>query len=169
VSEQRGDPQGRYRRERRATALIRRQVDEGRRIGVQNCVYQGPAVVLDTVAGTRGPDDPRPVRRAALFLSFSSTKGVGATVIHMLADRGPIEYEAPVAEYWPAFAGQGKSKVTVAQALSHQAGLHAMPEPFGPAHITDWDAGIRRLDEGIPAYPVSEFNGKQARKFIDRV
>ena len=54
-------------------------------------------------------------------------KGVAATALHILADRGLIDYDAPVARYWPEFAANGKERVTVAQAMSHQAGLHAMP------------------------------------------
>ncbi|WP_194819466.1 serine hydrolase domain-containing protein [Nocardia sp. XZ_19_385] len=54
---------------------------------------------------------------------FSATKGIAATVIHRLADRGLIDYHAPVAEYWPEFAANGKGSITVAQVLTHSAGL----------------------------------------------
>ena len=54
---------------------------------------------------------------------FSATKGVAATVIHRLADRGLIDYDAPVAEYWPEFGANGKSAITVRDTLRHRAGL----------------------------------------------
>ncbi|MEU6587120.1 serine hydrolase domain-containing protein [Nocardia sp. NPDC046763] len=59
---------------------------------------------------------------------FSATKGIAATVIHRLADRGLIDYDAPVAHYWPEFAANGKGRITVRQVLSHRAGLYGLPE-----------------------------------------
>ncbi|AYF79181.1 class A beta-lactamase-related serine hydrolase [Nocardia yunnanensis] len=58
---------------------------------------------------------------------FSATKGLAATVIHRLADRGLIDYDAPVAAYWPEFAANGKERITVRQLLSHRAGLYGLP------------------------------------------
>lgn len=146
----------------RVNELIRQQVADGRQIGVQVCAYQGDHMVVDTRAGAMGPGDPRPVRPDSLFLSFSSTKGVAATAIHMLVDRGALDLDAPVARYWPAFAAHGKDAITVAQAISHQGGLHRMPSPFRPEHITDWDAGIHRMEEGTPAYPPGSATGYHA-------
>lgn len=143
-------------------SLIQAQVTRGDQIGVQVCAYHRGAPVVDTVAGTFGPGDARPVRQDTVFCSFSTTKGVAATAIHMLADRGLLDYDAPVAKYWPAFGQHGKDRLTVAQAMSHQAGLHAMPEPHRPEHITDWDAGIRRMEEGIPAYEPGTATGYHA-------
>lgn len=54
---------------------------------------------------------------------FSATKGMTSTVIHRLADRGLIDYDAPVAEYWPAFAANGKAAVKVRDVMRHRAGL----------------------------------------------
>ncbi|MFE5289653.1 serine hydrolase domain-containing protein [Nocardia sp. NPDC056611] len=59
---------------------------------------------------------------------FSATKGIAATVIHRLADRGLVDYDAPVAHYWPEFAANGKGRITVRQLLSHRAGLYGLPE-----------------------------------------
>jgi CubicO group peptidase (beta-lactamase class C family) len=142
--------------------LINQQVERGDQIGVQVCAYRDGKPIVDAVAGRMGPDDKRPVRPDSLFLSFSTTKGVAAAAIHMLADRGQIEYDQPVATYWPAFAKNGKERVTVAQAMSHQCGLHAMPEPFKPEYITDWEAGIRRMEDGVPAYEPGTATGYHA-------
>jgi CubicO group peptidase (beta-lactamase class C family) len=149
----------------RVTECIQQQVAAGTQVGVQVCVYQGEDVVVDTQAGAMGPDDNRAVQPDSLFLSFSATKGVAATAIHMLADRGQLDYDAPVAKYWPAFAANGKGEITVAQAVSHQGGLHAMPLDFKPEHITDWEAGIKRMEEGVPAYPPGTSTGYHAVTF----
>jgi CubicO group peptidase (beta-lactamase class C family) len=59
-------------------------------------------------------------------LVFSATKGMASTVIHRLVDRGLIDYDAPVAEYWPEFAANGKADITVRQVMRHRAGLSAL-------------------------------------------
>lgn len=58
---------------------------------------------------------------------YSASKGVAATVLARLADRGLLDYAAPVAEYWPEFAANGKADITVEELLSHRAGLSALP------------------------------------------
>ena len=117
----------------RVSELFAKQVEDGRHVGTQVCAYKDGERIVDSWAGTLGPDDPRPVEADSLFCSWSMTKGVTATAIHMLADRGFIEYEAKVSGYWPEFAQGGKENITVSQAMSHQAGIHALPAPFSPA------------------------------------
>lgn len=144
-------------------SLIEQQVADGRQVGVQVAAYKDGKPVIDAWAGQMGPDDSRPVGPDSLFLSFSVTKGVTATAIHILADRGLIDYDAPAAKYWPAFGQHGKDRVTVAQVLSHQAGLHAMPAgPFKTEYITDWAAGIKRMEDGVPAYEPGTATGYHA-------
>ncbi|WP_278265596.1 serine hydrolase domain-containing protein [Nocardia sp. AG03] len=75
-------------------------------------------------AGSAG-DRPWTAETGAIV--FSATKGVTATVIHRLADRGLIDYRAPIAEYWPRFAANGKGAITVADVLTHRAGLSSLP------------------------------------------
>lgn len=142
--------------------LLERQIAGGQQIGVQVCAYQHGRKIMDVVAGTRGPDDPRPVEPDSLFLSFSTTKGVTALVLHQLADCGLIDYDAPVTTYWPGFAKHGKDRLTVAQAMSHQAGLHALPHPVQPEHLTDWDAAIARLEDTVPAWEPGTATGYHA-------
>ena len=142
--------------------LLDKQIAEHRQLGVQVAAFVNGEPVIDVVARVIGPDGPRPVAPDTLFLSFSSTKGQTPLLIHQLADRGLLDYDAPVAEYWPAFGQHGKDRLTVAQAMSHQAGLHAMPAPFAPEHITDWDAGLVRMEQGIPAWEPGTATGYHA-------
>jgi CubicO group peptidase (beta-lactamase class C family) len=146
----------------KVAALIERQVAEGRQIGVQVCAYKNGEVVVDDWAGRMGPHDPRPVQANSLFSSWSTTKGVAATAFHILADRGLIDYDAPVAEYWPGFARNGKDGITVAQAMSHQSGIHATPRPYSVETLTDWEAGIRYIEDAEPAYEPGTATGYHA-------
>jgi len=138
------------------------QLAAGQQIGIQVCVHHDGRVVADLAAGRRGPNDPRPVERDSLFLSFSVTKGPAALALHQLADAGALDVDAPVAAVWPAFARHGKDRLTVAQAASHQGGLHAMPKPTMLGHLIDWEGGLRRMEDGVPAWEPGTATGYHA-------
>ena len=85
-------------------------------------------------------------------MCFSTTKGVASTALHLLADRGQIEYDAPVAAYWPRFAQGGKERVTVRHVLTHSAGLHRMRTLVDGAHrMLDWEYMVAALERAEPA------------------
>lgn len=111
-------------------------------------VYQHGEPVVDVWAGTSDRDNRIPWQADTGAMVFSATKGMAATVIHRLADRGLIDYDTPVAEYWPEFAANGKSRMTVRTVLSHEAGLWDLsPMAAGAAEIVDH----RLMEERIAA------------------
>ena len=71
----------------------------------------------------------QPWRKDTLLNVYSTTKGIVAACVAMLVDRGALSYDDTVASVWPEFAQNGKQHVTIAQVLSHQAGLPAFEEP----------------------------------------
>jgi CubicO group peptidase (beta-lactamase class C family) len=81
----------------------------------------------------------RPVDGDTLFTSWSTTKGFVATCVHILADRGTLDYDDSIARYWPEFAANGKGAATVRHALTHSAGVPQMPDGVTPELMTDWD------------------------------
>jgi CubicO group peptidase (beta-lactamase class C family) len=82
---------------------------------------------------------------------FSATKGLASTVIHRLVDRGLIEYDAPVAQYWPQFGASGKADITVRQLMRHQAGLSAL-RGSSKQDLLDHERMERRLAAAAPGY-----------------
>ena len=82
--------------------------------------------VVDVRGGFADRRRSIPWERDTVTVCFSTTKGLASTVVHRLADRGLVDYDAPVASYWPEFGAAGKERITVRQLLSHQAGLHSM-------------------------------------------
>jgi CubicO group peptidase (beta-lactamase class C family) len=82
--------------------------------------------VVDIYTGYADRARTRPWTPDTLAISFSTTKGVASTVIHRLADRGLLDYDEPVATYWPEFAAGGKERVTVRHLLTHRAGLSSV-------------------------------------------
>ncbi|WP_254699075.1 serine hydrolase domain-containing protein [Rhodococcus sp. SGAir0479] len=85
-------------------------------------VYLYGKPVLDVWAGWASPT--RKWASDTMTLSFSTGKGVASTVLHRLAQRGLLDYDTPVATYWPEFEAAGKGSITVRELLSHRAGLH---------------------------------------------
>lgn len=149
----------------RVQSLIDEQVSDNRQIGVQVCAYLNGVKVVDAWAGTMGPGDPRPIQAGSLFCCWSVTKGVAATALHILADKGLIEYDVPVVHYWHGFGKHGKDKTTVAQAMSHQAGVYAFPSHFTIDDLTDWEKGISYVEDAEPAFEPGTKTGYHAYTF----
>jgi CubicO group peptidase (beta-lactamase class C family) len=82
---------------------------------------------------------------------FSATKGMASTVIHRLVDRGLIDYDAPVAEYWPEFGANGKQDITVRQVMRHRAGLSAL-RGASKKDLLDHQLMEQRLAAAPPGY-----------------
>jgi CubicO group peptidase (beta-lactamase class C family) len=101
--------------------------DEG---GAQLCVYRHGRCVVDLWAGA-DKLKKRPYTADTITILMSCTKAVTAICVHMLAQRGLIDYDAPVARYWPEFAGSGKAAITVRDLLAHRAGLMSFDEAAG--------------------------------------
>ncbi|MCC7363482.1 MAG: beta-lactamase family protein [Dehalococcoidia bacterium] len=145
--------------------LIERQIAEGKQLGVQVAAYHKGRRVVDTWAGTMGPKDDREVGPDSLFLSFSTTKGVAAMALHILADKGQIDYDAPVTKYWPEFGQKGKDRITVAQAMSHQSGLHAVRKPHSIDFVEDFDGYCEWLAAQEPAWEPGTATGYHAMTY----
>lgn len=96
--------------------------------------------VVDLWGGVADPTTGRAWTRDTLVHVWSCTKGATALCAHILASRGELDLDAPVAQYWPEFAQNGKSAVTVAMLMSHQAGVPALrdPLPFGALYDTEY-------------------------------
>lgn len=89
-------------------------------------------IVVNLQGGFADKAQSQPWTDTTLVPVFSTTKAIAALVVGMLVDQGAIDYDEPLATYWPEFAAHGKDKVTVAEALSHQAGLAGFIEPIDP-------------------------------------
>jgi len=112
--------------------------------------------VVDVWAGFADRRLSQPWERDTVTICFSTTKGVASTVIHRLADRGLVDYEAPVASYWPEFGVAGKQAITVRQLLSHHADLHSMTDLVDrPEDLLDHIA----LEDRLAARPPDPWPG----------
>ena len=111
----------------------------------------GDRVLADLRIGWEDRSRTRPWRPETQALGFSATKGLAAMVIHRLADRGLIDYDAPVAEHWREFAENGKDRITVRELLSHRAGLYDVQAVAqSPRDLLDHRGMERRLAAAAP-------------------
>ena len=123
----------------RVKALLEQLIATGEELGLQVAAYKDGQLVIDAWAGVADPATGRKVDGDTLFTVFSTTKGMLYAAIHILAERGLLDYEDTVARFWPAFAARSKGGVTIRQVLDHSAGVPQMPDGVTPEDICDWD------------------------------
>lgn len=132
-------------------------------IGAAVCVYHHGRPVVDLWGGTADAETGRPWERDTLQLVYSATKGVTATASHLLAQRGALDLDAPVAKYWPEFAANGKADIPVRWLLSHQAGLVALDQPVPLAEALAWHPMAEALAAQRPLWTPGTAHGYHGR------
>jgi CubicO group peptidase (beta-lactamase class C family) len=114
-------------------------------VGASLCVYRRGERLIDLWGGHADKARTRPWTADTLVNVWSTTKLATAVAVALLVDRGLIAYDQPVAEVWPQFAQAGKDRVTIAQVMSHQAGLPGFAAPTTLDDLYDWDLVCERL------------------------
>ncbi|QKW50915.1 serine hydrolase domain-containing protein [Streptomyces buecherae] len=132
-------------------------------IGAAVCVYQYGRPVVDLWGGVADPETDRPWTRDTLQLVYSATKGATATAAHMLAERGALDLDAPVAKYWPEFAANGKADIPVRWLLSHQAGLITLDQPVPLNEALAWHPMAAALAAQRPQWTPGTAHGYHGR------
>ena len=130
--------------------------------GMAVAVYHHGELVVDAWTGAQDGVGT-PWDRDTMSMSFSTTKGVVATIVHRLVDQGLLDYDVPVSIYWPEFTGGGKDTITLRHLLTHQAALHdvrALAE--STETLLDWDAMTKLLAAAHPAWGVGTRSGYHA-------
>jgi CubicO group peptidase (beta-lactamase class C family) len=131
-------------------------------LGAAVSVWQDGKPVVDLYGGFCDARREKPWEVDTLVLVWSATKGIGsACVLHVLQEHR-ININRRVAEFWPEFAQAGKKEITLAQLLSHQAGLCALD---ARVDILDYGAVIRALEIQKPLWPPGSAHGYHARTF----
>jgi CubicO group peptidase (beta-lactamase class C family) len=114
-------------------------------VGASCAVYVGGEQKVDLWGGVADVATRRPWTQDTIGLAYSVTKGATAILCCLLADRGALDLDAPVARYWPSFGGNGKSGVTVRMVLDHQAGLPVIDGPLTLDEVLEPGAAARVL------------------------
>jgi CubicO group peptidase (beta-lactamase class C family) len=131
-------------------------------LGAAISVWHNGEPLLDLHGGFRDGRREQPWVEDTLVLVWSATKGIGsACLLHVLQENG-IEIDRRVADLWPEFARNGKAEITIAQLMSHSAGLCALDRPV---EVTDYSAVIDALADQTPLWPPGTAHGYHARTF----
>lgn len=131
-------------------------------LGAAVSIWQEGREVLNLHGGFRDAQRQVPWTNDTLVLFWSATKGLGsACLLHVLQEK-KIALDRAVAEFWPEFAQNGKGAITLAQLLSHQAGLAALDQPVD---VTEYGAVVRALAAQRPLWPPGTAHGYHARTF----
>jgi CubicO group peptidase (beta-lactamase class C family) len=95
--------------------------------------------VVDLWGGFKDEAGTQPWEEDTIVNVYSTTKTMCALTALLCADRGLLDFAAPVAKYWPEFAQNGKDAITVAHLMSHASGLSGFEKKLDPEELYDWD------------------------------
>jgi len=113
--------------------------NRGEDVGASVAVVMGDELVVDLWGGSLDRAGKEPWRQDTLINVYSTTKTMSCLSLLVLAGRGLVDVDAPVAKYWPEFAQNGKGNVLVRHLLSHTAGVPAWEQRIAPIDLYDWD------------------------------
>ena len=142
-----------------------RNFQERGEVGASVCVTVGGHTVVDLWGGVANNRTDAPWTEETVSIVFSSTKGATAICAHILASRGELDLDAPVAKYWPEFAQSGKENIPVKMLLNHQAGLPAVRETLPQGAYADWELVVNALAKEKPFWEPGTRNGYHALTF----
>jgi CubicO group peptidase (beta-lactamase class C family) len=133
-----------------------RRNDPCREVGAALAVFLGERCIVDLWSGHMDASRTQPWRKDTLLNVYSTTKGIAAVCVATLVERGVLSYDDTVASVWPEFAHNGKQAITIAQVLSHQAGLPAFDEPTTLQDLYDWHGRCAALARQKPRWVPGE-------------
>lgn len=147
-----------------ADEFVRNFAERGE-FGASVCVKVDGKTVADLWGGRFDRKTEASWNEDTLSIVYSSTKGATALCAHILVDRGQLDLDAPVADYWPEFAQNGKENTTVRMMLDHSVGVPAVREPLPDGSVYDWDYMCDRLAKEEAFWVPGERHGYHAMTF----
>jgi CubicO group peptidase (beta-lactamase class C family) len=134
----------------------------GADLGASFCATVDGETVVDLWGGWADQARTRAWERDTIVNVYSTTKTMTALTALLVADRGELDFDAPVARYWPEFAANGKERVTVAHLMSHSAGLSGWREPISREDLYDWEKVTALLAAQAPFWEPGTASGYHA-------
>ena len=138
----------------------------GADVGASCCATVDGEIVVDLWGGFADEEKTRPWEKDTILNVYSTTKTMTALTALLLADRGELDFDAPVARYWPEFAANGKQDIKVSHLMSHSAGLSGWKEPITVAEdLYDWDKMTSLLAAQAPLWEPGTASGYHMATF----
>ena len=132
-------------------------------LGGACCAYYHGEKVVDLWGGLRNERTGEPWEHDTMVIVYSATKGLAAMTLAVAHSRGWLDYDERVSTYWPEFAQNGKSAITVRQLLGHEAGLVFLPEKLDAPKLRDLDYMAKLLARQAPSFPPGTRHGYHAQ------
>ncbi len=151
--------------QRRVQLAIDEFVASGAETGLQVAVLHRGESVVNAVAGVADQRTGLAVGPDTLFQATSTAKGVASSVAHLLVERGELADGQRVADVWPEFAAHGKDGVTLADVLTHTAGVPGLWPEITPDELCDWDRVCAFVAAETPWWPPGTMTGYHALTF----
>lgn len=134
----------------------------GADVGASFCATLEGETVVDLWGGHADEARTRPWEKDTIVNVYSTTKTMTALTALLVADRGELDFDAPVARYWPQFAANGKAQIKVSHLMSHAAGLSGWKQPLAKHDLYDWDKMVDLLAAQAPLWPPGTQSGYHA-------
>ena len=131
-------------------AAMAANLASGADLGLSFCATIDGETVVDLWAGWADAEKTRAWEADTIVNVYSTTKTMCALTALLVADRGELDFDKPVAYYWPEFAANGKADITVAHLMSHSSGLSGWEEPLDAEDLYDWEKATSLLAAQAP-------------------
>ena len=128
-------------------------------VGAACCIHVHGRRVVDLAGGVTSSGGIEPYTPETLQMVWSTTKGVVAIAAHMLAQEGVLDFDAPVVDYWPEFAAEGKQDIPVRWLFNHKSGLAAIDRPLGLQDVIAWTPVVDALAAQRPLWEPGTAHG----------
>jgi CubicO group peptidase (beta-lactamase class C family) len=148
--------------EKKVRETFENNLSSGADIGASFCATINGETVVDVWGGYADPAKTRPWEKDTIVNVYSTTKTMCALTALLIADRGQLDFDAPVAKYWPEFAANGKSRVKVSHLMSHSAGLSGWKEKITLDDLYDWEKATSLLAAQAPFWEPGSAPGYHA-------
>ena len=146
-------------------SALQQNLDSGAELGASLVLDIDGDIVIDLWGGFRDQARTIPWSADTITNVWSSTKTVTSLAALMLADRGQLDVDAPVAQYWPEFAASGKEDVRVRHLMSHTSGVSGLDQPAVTADLYDWDKATSRMAAQAPWWEPGTASGYHALNY----
>ena len=130
--------------------VLQASIESGEDIGASFAVYEHGKKVVDIWGGHLDEERTQPWQEDTIVNVYSTTKTMSFLCAMLLAERGQLDFDANVADYWPEFAQNGKENVKVWHFMDHAAGLSGTDEPLKGEEVYDWDRVVNALAAQAP-------------------
>jgi CubicO group peptidase (beta-lactamase class C family) len=145
-----------------AKAAFEANFESGADLGASFCATVNGETVVDVWGGWADAAKTRPWNTDTIVNVYSTTKTMTALTALLIADRGELDFDAPVAKYWPEFAANGKGAIKVSHLMAHSAGMSGWREKITTKDLYDWDKVVSLLAAQAPLWEPGTKSGYHA-------